>query len=206
MTSPAEAPEEDSFFLLMDPEWLPEHEGDTPPFESVVGLWPLAGDGSVGRFRSNPQYRPVNENSPSDPVDALLRLTVRGDAGMEQLQLVLRDSLVDQAMNGDGRPLIGKSPDGVPCVVIATSTPHRERIASPDWRRADLDEVVAALPDQVDVLLNPGGPATVRLTGDFIRATAAMKDDELTAARTSFRSEGDISVEPWQPEQTEGSN
>ncbi|GAA2491437.1 hypothetical protein Ahu01nite_028810 [Winogradskya humida] len=212
MTTPAEAREaearaeeapEESVFLLMDPEWQPVDDADTPPFEAVVGLWPLAADGAVGRFRSNPEYQPTNENSPSDPIDALLRLALRGDAEMEQLQLVLRDSLVDQAMNGDGRPLIGKSPDDVPCVILSTSTPHRRRIASPDWRRAGLEDVVATLPDGVDVLLNPGGPATVRLTGEFIRATVDMNDDELEAARAAFRPDGEITVEPWQ---TEGTN
>jgi hypothetical protein len=141
-----------------------------------VGMWPLAEDGSVGRFRSNPEYRPVNEDSPSDPIDALLRLTMRGDAAVEQLQLVLADCLVDQAMNGDGRPLISRSADDVPCAVVATSTPHRARIVSPDWRRAGLDEVVAQLPAGTDVLINPGGPAAVRLTGDFLRATTMDRD------------------------------
>ncbi|AGL14091.1 type VII secretion system-associated protein [Actinoplanes sp. N902-109] len=197
MTTPSEAPEE-SFFLLMDPEWQPVDDADTPPFEAVVGLWPLAGDGTVGRFRSNPEYRPVNENSPSDPVDALLRLALRGDAEMEQVQLILRDSLVDQAMNGDGRPLIGKSPDDVPCVILTTSMPHRLRVASPDWRRAGLEDVVAALPAGVDVLLNPGGPASVRLTGEFVRATAGMSDEELAAARAAFRPEGDVTLVPWE--------
>lgn len=187
---------EESYFLLMDPEWAPDDELETPPFEAIVGLWPLAEDGSVGRFRSNPDYRPVNENSPSDPLDALLRLTMGGDAEVEQLQLMLRDCLVDQAMNGDGRPLIGKSPDDVPCAIVATSTPHQARIAAPDWRRSDLDEVAASLSDGMDLLVNPGGPASVRLTGDFIRATAAMSEDEVSAARAAFRPEDQITIVP----------
>lgn len=166
--------DDENFILLTDPEWQAEDELDTPPFEAVVGLWPVAEDGSVGPFRSNPEYRPVSADSPSDPIDALLRLTLRGDAEVEQLQLVLRDCLVDQAMNGDGRPLISRSDDGVPCAIVATSTPHRWRTAAPDWRRVGLAELVAGLTDGVDVLLNPGGPAGVRLTGEFLRATAAM--------------------------------
>ena len=166
--------DDEDFILLIDPEWQAEDDLDTPPFEAVVGLWPLEPDGSAGPFRSNPDYRPVTENSPSDPVDALLRLTLRGDAEVEHLQVVLRDCLVDQAMNGDGRPLITRSADGVPCAVVATSTPHRSRIVSPDWRRVGLPALVADLPDGMDLLLNPGGPAAVRLTGDFVRATAAI--------------------------------
>ncbi|BCJ52712.1 hypothetical protein Asp14428_41870 [Actinoplanes sp. NBRC 14428] len=182
---------EEQFFLLLDPEWLPEDEEDVPPFEAVVGMWPLDADGSPGRFRSNPEYRPVTDNSPSDPIDALLRLAMRGDAEIEQLQLVLRDCLMDQAMNGDGRPLIVRFDDH-PCAIVATSTPHRDRIASPDWRRAGLDEVVAALADGTDLLFNPGGPAAVRLTGDFVRATVTMDEDELAGARATFRRDGGL--------------
>jgi len=167
--------DEESVILLLDPEWRAEDDLDLPPFEAVVGLWPLGADGAAGPFRSNPEYRPVNENSPSDPVDALLRLALRGDAEVEHLRIVLRDCLMDQAMNGDGRPLIGRSADDVPCAIVATSTPHRDRIASPDWRRAGLAEIVAALPDGTDLLVNPGGPAAVRLTGDFLRATVTTE-------------------------------
>ncbi len=201
MTEPVEAPSaapDDSFFLLMDPHWQPKNDDDVPPFEAIVGLWPLTDDGSVGQFRSNPEYRPVHENSPSDPIDALLRLASLGDAELEQVQLILRDSLVDQAMNGDGRPLIGRAPDDVLCVIVTTSNPHRERVAAPDWRRVNLSDVVAMLPDAVDMLVNPGGPASVRLTGDFIRATVAMDDAELAAARSAFRTDGDLTVVPGQ--------
>ncbi|MGA5300889.1 type VII secretion system-associated protein [Nucisporomicrobium flavum] len=166
--------DEENVILLTDPEWRGADDVDAPPFEAVVGLWPVEPDGSVGPFRSNPDYRPVSEESPSDPVDALLQLTLRGDAEVEHLQLVLRGCLVDQALNGDGRPLLSRADDDVLCAIVATGAPHRARIASPDWRQVGLAELVAALPDGVDLLVNPGGPAGVRLTGDFVRATAAM--------------------------------
>ncbi|AGZ38784.1 hypothetical protein AFR_02475 [Actinoplanes friuliensis DSM 7358] len=156
----------DDHFLLLDPEWQPDDSTATPPFEAVIGLWPRQADGSVGPFRSNPEYVPRYENSPSDPVDALLRLALRGDAELEDLQAVLRDTVVDLALNGDGRPLIQDS-----CVVVTTSALHRSRVSAPDWRQAGLTDVLAVLADW-DLLINPGGPAPVRLAGAFVRETA----------------------------------
>jgi hypothetical protein len=172
----------ENYFLLTDPEWEPEGEDSSPPIEAVIGLWPVDGRGIVGRFRSNPDYRPKYENSPSDPIDALLRLAMRGDAPMEQLQLILRDSRFELALNGDGRPLIVKSPDEVPCAVITTSGPHRDRVMSPDWVQIDLMDLAQRLADGVDVFINPNGPASVRLTGSFVRETVLMSEDDVAAA------------------------
>ena len=169
------------FFLLTDPEW-DDADSDETPIEAIIGLWPVDEQGKVGRFTPNPDYQPKYENSPSDPIDALLRLAMRGDAPMEQLQLILRDSMFDLAMNGDGRPLVLKSPDGVPCVVITTSGPHRERVMSPEWQPSDLMDLAQRMADGVDLLINPNGPAAVRLTGSFVRETVLMSDEDVAAA------------------------
>jgi hypothetical protein len=151
--------------LLLDPEW----PGDEPPFEAVIGQWPVGPDGSVGRFRSNPEYFPQFPDSPSDPTDALLRLTSAGEAETGQLQAVLRDSTFHLAMNGDGRPLLMPAPDDGRCVIVTTSAPHRQRVPAPDWRELDLAELSAV---GHDALVNPGGPAPVVLTAEFLRETA----------------------------------
>jgi hypothetical protein len=177
---------QETWILLMDPAWRPAHENETPPIEAVVGLWPVAED-EVGKFRANPEYVPADENSPSDPLDAALRLVLRGSAGADQIQLMLRDSAFDIAMNGDGRPLITKSPDDLPCVVLATGEQHRRRVSSPEWRRIDLDELVVLLVDGVDVLINPAGPASVRLTGDFMRETSLLNDVEVAELHARHR-------------------
>ncbi|MFD9697997.1 type VII secretion system-associated protein [Lentzea sp. NPDC059081] len=168
------------WFVLPDPYWDPGDDEDVPPLEAVVGLWPFE-DGKVGKFRSNPAYRPIDEDSPTDPIDAVLRLVLQRRAESRHIQLALRDSLVDLAMNGDGRPLVTDSPDDVPCVVVATGELHRLRVSSPDWRRVELEELVRLLADGVDVLYNPGGVASVRLTGDFLRDAVSLSDEEVAA-------------------------
>lgn len=167
----------ENWFLLMDPAWRPSADDEAPPAAAVVGLWPVE-DGAIGKFRPNPGYAPADENAPSDPLDVVLRLMADGQAETERLRLMLRDSLYDVALNSDGRPLVTTSPDDVPCVVVATGEPHRRRLRAPDWQRVELAELVEQLADGVDVLFNPGGPASVRLTGDFLRETMFLDDDE----------------------------
>ncbi|MGW4127750.1 type VII secretion system-associated protein [Amycolatopsis japonica] len=190
----------ENWFLLMDPAWRPVAENDPPPIEAVVGLWPMEEEGKLGKFRANPDYVPTDENSPSDPLDAVLRLVLQERAEAEHIQLILRDTLVDIAMHGDGNPLITKSPDDILCVVVATGEPHRRRLVAPDWSRIDLGELVELLADGVDVLFNPGGPASVRLTGDFMRETLEM--DEEQVAGLYAKSNKDVSglrVVMWEP-------
>ncbi|EQD82667.1 hypothetical protein A8924_5865 [Saccharopolyspora erythraea NRRL 2338] len=198
-----EAPSETNWFLLIDPSWQPESEDDSPPPEVVVGGWPVDEEGAAGPFRANPGYRPSDENSPSDPFDAVLRLAVEGGVDTTHVQLLLRDSLFDVAMNGDGRPLIVNSPDDVACVVVASSAPHRARIDSPAWDRADLGMLAELLGDDYDVLFNPGGPAAVRLTGDFLRRTLAMEEDEVAELYQRFQAVDGIDVVRWETDADE---
>ncbi|MFI9005945.1 type VII secretion system-associated protein [Actinosynnema sp. NPDC053489] len=187
----------EQWFLLVDPAWEPASADDSPPVEAVVGVWPVEPDGGLGKFRANPDHVPSDADGPTDPLDAVLRLAMLGEAGAEHVQLMLRDTLFDIALEVDGRPVVTESPDGVPCVVVATGEPHRRRFDSPDWRQVDLDELVVMLADGVDVLFNPDGPAAVRLTGDFIRQSMMMEDERATELYAAHQTASDLRLTPW---------
>ncbi|MFI5735653.1 type VII secretion system-associated protein [Kribbella sp. NPDC051587] len=170
----------EDWFLLVDPSWTPATADAVPPVEVVVGLWPLEEEGRLGQFRTNPDYLPLGPDSPSDPLDAVLRLVLAERVGAEHIQLMLRDTFFDIATYDDARPLLTLSPDGVRCVVVATGEVHRQRVNAPAWRRIDLDDLVVLLADEVDVLFNPSAPASIRLSGDFIRETLLLDDDQAT--------------------------
>ena len=160
------------FLFLLDPEW--PADDDDPPFEAVVGVWQVGEDGEVGEFRSNPDYRPSFPDSPTDPVDALLRLIAAGAAQPAHLRAVLRAGTLHLAVNGDGRPLVVPAPDDERCVVVATGEAHRTRVPSPGWRQVDLAELAAVAGDR-DALVNAGGAAPARLAAAFLRETAATR-------------------------------
>ncbi|MGI5499186.1 type VII secretion system-associated protein [Lentzea sp. CA-135723] len=174
-------------FLLLDPAWRPPDPHAVPPVEAVVGTWPAEDDGGLGRFRANPRYRPSSVDSPSDPLDAVLRLALRGLAEAGLVQLVVRNSTFDLAVNDDGRPFVTRSPDDVPCVVVVTGEPHRVHAEAPGWTRIDLDDLVVSLADGVDVLVNPGGPAAVRLGGDFVRDTLMLDERQVRDLCARYR-------------------
>ncbi|WBC01028.1 type VII secretion system-associated protein [Micromonospora sp. WMMA1976] len=164
---------DDEFVFLLDPEW-PAGD-DEPPFEAVLGVWQVGEDGEVGEFRGNPDYRRHFPDSPTDPLDAVLRLiAAAGAVRPAHLRAVLRASTLHLAVNGDGRPLVVHAPDDERCVVVATGEPHREPVPAPGWRLLDLAGLAAVAGDR-DVLVNPGGPAPARLAAAFLRETAATR-------------------------------
>ncbi|PKW00240.1 hypothetical protein ATK30_0335 [Amycolatopsis echigonensis] len=191
------AQDRERWYLLLDPHWTPVEEDGTPPIEAVAGAWPVGADREVGLFQPNLDFAPVDANLPTDPIDAVLRELAEGRGEPEQVQVLLRECLVFQAMNGDGRPLVMDAPDGLPCVVLATAAPHLARIDSPAWRRVDLADLVERLGRGIDVLFNPDGPAAVRLAGDFVRAGLTMSDEEAAVYEPFTGTEGGLYVLPW---------
>ncbi|WP_433493515.1 type VII secretion system-associated protein [Micromonospora sp. CA-248089] len=114
----------------------------------------------------------------AEPLDALLRGMMRGDATVEQVQSALRGSPLDLAMNGDGRPLVVRSFDDVRCVVVATSADERDRTFAPEWRRVEAAELAELLPDGIDVLVDPGGPEPVRLAAAIVWSALHVTDED----------------------------
>lgn len=161
--------------LLIDREWKPDdEENPNPPLEVVLGGWEIRKDGSPGLFRANPAYRPTSEWSPYDPVDAVLRTIAGAGTGERALGSVLRGALLTIATDEQGVALIRPSPDGLPCVLVATAHGLRADDEAARWVDISVGQLAAVLPEQgVDVLLNPGSAASMRLRGDAVRAIAA---------------------------------
>jgi hypothetical protein len=160
--------------LLIDSEWAPTDEAPDPPMEAVIGAWLVNPDGVRGRFQPNPVYRPSKPDSPLDPVDAVLGLLAHGELGADLLPAVLCDVMLGVAVNEQGIAIVRPAPDGVPAVLVTTSYGHRARVDAAGWRDVTLVQLAAALPARgVDVLLNPGAPASMRVLADAVRAAAA---------------------------------
>ncbi len=65
-----------------------------------------------------------------------------------------------------------------------------------------LEAVIGAWPlvEDGDVLVNPGGPVPFRLTGDFLRETMFMSDEDVAGADGAFRAQDPgrgVEVLPW---------
>jgi hypothetical protein len=177
------------FFVLVDPSIEADADSGAPTMDAVIGAWEIEPDGKIGRFRANPDYRPADPHSAADPLDALFRLVAEDKAPIDHARLLMRGGLFDVALDTDRRLLIVESPDGTLSVVVATSGAQRALVTAPGWFRLDFDHLVELLPDGVDVFFNPGAPVVVRLTGGFLRSTAALDEADLDKIRATLPAE-----------------
>ncbi|ASO22167.1 RHS repeat-associated protein [Actinoalloteichus hoggarensis] len=159
--------------VLPAPGW--QHvDGESPPPEEIVGAWPLdRQSGGFGIFEPNPGYVPSGPEIPTDPADAAIRLALGGDeSAIGEIVPLLWNAALETPVADDGTPLIRTSPDGVRCVVVTTAAVNRFRVEAPLWRRVTAGELVALLPPETDLLLNPDGPAAMRLAAGAFREGA----------------------------------
>lgn len=166
---------EDQWVVLVDPTWQSAGETDMPPIEAVVGGWFVDSDGTVGRFCANPEYVPSQEDSPTDPVDATLRLVVRGEATGEQLLSTVREAVFGIALDENGVAIVTPAPDEVPSVLVATAPAHSRRVDAASWQEITAEELAHSLPDEggVDVLFNPGASASMRILAGALKDAVA---------------------------------
>jgi hypothetical protein len=174
---------EEQWVFLIDPAWQAVGEEDEPPAEAVVGGWFVEADGTSGYFQPNPDYEPSSPDLPSDPVDAVLQLVVRGEADGDELLEATKEIIFGVAVDEEGVAVVAPAPDDVPSVLATTAPRHRERVDAPGWVEVTVEELADALPGEgVDVLLNPGAPASMRIIADVLKEFVAENDGADTAA------------------------
>ncbi|WP_188316341.1 type VII secretion system-associated protein [Solihabitans fulvus] len=164
--------EQQNWMMFIDPAWDPARDG-TPPPEAVLGGWLLDQDGAPGLFHPNAEYRPLHPDSPTDPIDASLRQVLAGQQSADLLLTALRGSYLEIALGEDDRPIVTPAPDLVHCVLVVTAAVHKDKVIPDRWRQVGLAELVALLPEGVDVLINPGAPASMRLLASVLREAVA---------------------------------
>jgi hypothetical protein len=167
--------------IMVDPNWQATEDEETPPIHAVLGGWQLDAQGNADRFEGNPAYEPTDPGSPTDPVDAVVRLVLRREAGADRLLTVLDDVKLAIAVLDDKRTVaIADSPDDVPCVLVATAPAQRSHVEAPGWiEQITVRDLAGFLPDDgVDVLLNAGAPYSMRVATKTIKKFVAQLEPE----------------------------
>ena len=154
----------DQWVFLVDPMWEPPSDSTNPPLAAVVGGWMVTGEGVVNRFEPNPDYEPATPHSPTDPVDAALRMVAKGEADSDALYAVIREAEFAVALDENQQPLVELAPDDVPSLLVTTAPAHRQRVHAEGWRPVSAPQLADLLAErEVDVLFNPGASVSIRL-------------------------------------------
>jgi hypothetical protein len=137
--------------------------------EVIVGGWMIGESGEVGPFQPNPRYLPGNDETPSDPTDALLRLIAEGEPVGDELVESIRNSVVEILCDEQDAPIVDNAPDGVPCVLVVTAEAQKVDLRSARWWPVLGSELPWIAPSGTDILLNPNGSAPFRLAAGILR-------------------------------------
>ena len=154
----------DSWLYVLDPTADPD--GAVPP-ELVVGAFPVDSAGVLGEdFEHNPRYVPGGAPAPTDPLDAALQELTAGRGSREAVLALLRtaDLLVHEGPD-DGFVVVA-TPVGRDVVQAWTAPEQAAQVSGPvvsDLVRRRGRELARSLPAGVDLELNPGSAAGVRV-------------------------------------------
>lgn len=158
--------EDEEWVVLPDPGWDP----DSPlPAVAMVGGWRLGESGKPGPFQPNPDYRPRDAATPTDPLDAVLRLFAAGEDVGHRIVPAVLDAVLQIGCDDCGTPLVGSAPDGALCVAVVTAEVHKRRVQADRWLSISGDRLPEVTPPGADILFNPGGPAQFRLVARALR-------------------------------------
>lgn len=152
------------WFVLPAPSWDSAAPPSTIPPESIVGGWPMQADGRIGPFQPNPGYLPADNSTPSDPIDAILRLVSAGESDLgDELVTMLGHSVIEIGCDENYSPQIGASPNSPQCIVAATAEVQKRLVDVAHWVPVLGHQLPQIVPPGVDIVLNPTGTAPFRL-------------------------------------------
>lgn len=156
-----------TWLYAIDPFFDPS--GEVPPY-GVVGAWRADEHGEItGEFRRNPNYRPspvaLDYPEPTDPVDRAVQLSSTGYATGQGIAPLLLEAEVIVAVGPDGGIPVYDTGEGQAAFAYTAPAhlPGELPERSTGWQRIHGGDLVALLPADVGVAINPSGPAGVIL-------------------------------------------
>lgn len=159
----------EGWLFALDPAWTATEAEPVPPTTALVGGCRVRPDGTAGPFEPNPEYQPFDDQTPTDPIDAIIRRIVAGERLSEELRITIEHSLVEIACRTDDQLFTVDAPDGTLCAVMVTAAIQRIGIDAARWKTLVGADLGSIIPARVDILINPIGHAPLRLNTDRLR-------------------------------------
>jgi TPR repeat protein len=159
------------WLVLPDPTWAPSSASAPVPSDLIVGGWPVGEDGNPDSFEPNPHYVPADKHTATDPIHELLHLMNPTNFPLlaDRFQAALHHSVLEVGCNREGALHIGPSPDDYPCAGVVTAAIHKRHHVGFHWQRIHIATLAELLPDDIDILINPGDSAQFRLSTQSLR-------------------------------------
>ncbi|GGP91583.1 type VII secretion system-associated protein [Streptosporangium pseudovulgare] len=156
-----------TWLYAIDPFFGP---GDEVPPYGIVGAWRTDDRGEItGEFRHNPNYRPspvaLGYPEPTDPVDRAVQLGATGYAGGQDIvRLLLAAEVIVAVGPGGGIPVFETGGGRAAFAYTAHAhLPDGFPEGTAGWQPIRGGDLVALLPADVGVAINPSGSASVIL-------------------------------------------
>ncbi|MFJ7078541.1 type VII secretion system-associated protein [Streptomyces sp. NPDC098781] len=178
----------DHWLGLIDPAW--SGKGD-PPTWAVIGQWRSGPSGEVEEWRANEEYRPSPQAmgwpDPTDEVDEAVQLAATGYGPGNAVTQALATAEVAVLTGPGGGPLSATTPEGQPVMPVFTSPVHLQTAGRFGHTLMPVTEVVALMPEDQVLYLNPSGPVSMTVEIDVLREAveAAAQGVELPAPEDS---------------------
>ena len=155
-----------TWLYVVDPSFDPD--GAVPP-EGIVGAYPVDEAGRLGEeFAKNPRYRPTPQAlrlpQPTDELDALAQRVATGWAPQSDFVGELARSTLWLMAGPALAVFVVDEGGGRRSVWVFTHRSHAERrVPGQELLQLSPAEIAEAIPRGVDLVVNPGAPASVRI-------------------------------------------
>ncbi|MCD0485491.1 type VII secretion system-associated protein [Streptacidiphilus sp. ASG 303] len=165
------------WLYLVDPSYDPD--GAVPP-DGIAGAWEVDGEGAPVGFTANPGYRPSAQGlglaAPTDPVDAVMQDAATGRAAYAEVLDALAGVSVYVPADSRGRLTAHRDGDGL--FVAVLTDPRQGPDDVPQLLPVGLADLVAALPEETAVWINPHGGVSVGASVADLRAALGVRSGE----------------------------
>nr|WP_223185471.1 type VII secretion system-associated protein [Streptomyces sp. CBMA152] len=158
-----------TWLYSIDPAYDPA--GQVPPY-AIIGAWPVDGNGSPGPFQRNPNYRPsplsLGLPAPTDAVEAAMQRAATGHGGDGEVVRLLAEATVYLVPGAE--PGITLYTDAEGRFVPVLTDPRHAPATAPQLQAVPCRALLASLPADVALKLNPGSRVSVRIPSQDVRA------------------------------------
>jgi hypothetical protein len=167
-------------------------EGEVPG-SAIVGAWQVDQDGQLGDFVPNPGYQPSSVSRPSpsnDPVEQAIQRAATGTGTDGDVISALAGATIYLPVNSEHELIAYAGADADTATVALFTDPSKGPSNVPFLLPSSIEDLLAQLPDDNEIVINPATNVTVvATTGELRRAISAFTEAQQSKPATRSSAE-----------------